>query len=105
MMAVTFFTQSIRIIIKPNFKSKQHKCDNKYIKELKQHTKCFKCGEFGHWSIECPPTPNEKEGKTFCEKMVPMLSKQQHFFLKMKRCVHFLHKVIIDAHLKKPAFD
>jgi hypothetical protein len=47
--------------MKFNFKSKQHRCENEYIKELKQRTKGFKCDEFGHWSIECPHPMKKKK--------------------------------------------
>ncbi len=38
---------------KPNYKSKQRRHDSEYMKQLKQHMKCFNYGEFGHWSIKC----------------------------------------------------
>jgi hypothetical protein len=80
MMAITFFTQSIGITMKPNFKSKQHRCDNEYIKKLKQCTKCFKCGEFGHWSTECPHPVKKK--KHFVKKWCQRYQNNNNYFFK-----------------------
>lgn len=88
MMAITFFTQSIGITMKPNLKSKQHRCDNEHIKELKQRTKYFKCGEFGHWSTECPH-PMKKKKNIFSKCDANVIKTTKDLFFNEEVCAFF----------------
>jgi hypothetical protein len=43
-------------------KAQQREKDEEYVRELKQRTKCFKCGKKGHWSNECSEPIRQKIG-------------------------------------------
>lgn len=47
-----FFTRSSRTSSKS--KKQSHEKNKDYIKELKSRTRCYNCGEFDHWTVECP---------------------------------------------------
>jgi hypothetical protein len=54
-----FFTRSG----KTSAKGKKHTSEQskEYMKELKSKTRCYNCGEFDHWTAECPHPRQDKQ--------------------------------------------
>jgi hypothetical protein len=55
-----FFTRSQPISNRPLSKKEQHGKDVAYLKDLKARTKCYNCGQHGHWSADCPQPKRNK---------------------------------------------
>lgn len=52
------FTRSSKVTSK--HKKQGHEKSTEYIKDLKSRTRCYSCGEFDHWTAECPHPRQEK---------------------------------------------
>lgn len=53
-----FFTRSSKA--SSQYKKQNHEHNKDYIRELKSRTRCYNCGEFDHWTAECPHPRQDK---------------------------------------------
>ena len=54
----TFFTRSSKVTSK--HKKQGGEKNNEYIKDLKSRTRCYNCGQYDHWTAECPHPRQDK---------------------------------------------
>jgi hypothetical protein len=56
-----FFTRSSKSTSQHKTHKPHSEKNSEYIKDLKGRTRCYNCGEFHHWSAECPHPRQDKK--------------------------------------------